>query len=73
MEHQEVKQVRLNGTWTATPANTVVDLLLSVGIDPTRGGAAVAVNGEVVLRSRWPEEVLNEGDKVEILRPVQGG
>lgn len=36
-------------------------------------GVAVAVNGEVVPRSRWAERALGDGDRVEILRAVGGG
>ena len=36
-------------------------------------GTAVARNGEVVPRSRWPETVLDADDVVEILTASQGG
>lgn len=36
-------------------------------------GVAVAVNDEVIRRSSWPERELEEGDRVEIVRAVQGG
>lgn len=36
-------------------------------------GTAVARNGEVVPRSRWPVTVLREHDVVEILTASQGG
>jgi sulfur carrier protein len=34
---------------------------------------AVAVNGEVVPRSRWTETALADGDSVEVLSAAQGG
>jgi sulfur carrier protein len=34
---------------------------------------AVAVNGEVVAREQHDSVVLNDGDRVEIVRPVGGG
>jgi sulfur carrier protein len=37
------------------------------------GGVAVAVNGDVVPRSRWTEWTLADGDAVEVLTAVQGG
>ena len=46
---------------------TVADLV------PGRRGYAVALNGEVVPRSRWPATALHEGDRVEILEAAQGG
>ena len=36
-------------------------------------GIAVAVNGEVVRRSRWESTPLADGDRVEVLTAVQGG
>ena len=36
-------------------------------------GIAVAVNGEVVRRSRWEATPLADGDQVEVLTAVQGG
>ena len=36
-------------------------------------GVAVAVNGEVVPRSRWEAVALHDGDRVEVLTAAQGG
>ena len=36
-------------------------------------GVALAVNGAVVPRSCWPEHRLRPGDKVLIVKAVQGG
>jgi sulfur carrier protein len=36
-------------------------------------GVAVAVNGEVVPRSRWAAVALHDGDRVEVLTAAQGG
>jgi sulfur carrier protein len=36
-------------------------------------GVAVAVNGEVVPRSRWAVVALHDGDRVEVLTAAQGG
>ena len=38
-----------------------------------RRGVAVAVNGEVVPRSSWPDRSLSDGDRVEVLTAAQGG
>lgn len=40
---------------------------------PNQRGVAVAVNREIVPRSRWGEARLSEGDRVEILEAAQGG
>jgi sulfur carrier protein len=36
-------------------------------------GVAVAVDGEIVPRSTWPDRTLHDGASVEILTAVQGG
>jgi thiamine biosynthesis protein ThiS len=45
--------------------------LRSLQIDPR--AVAVARNGEVVSRDRYPEVTVREGDSVEIVRMVGGG
>ncbi len=40
---------------------------------PNQRGVAVAVNREIVPRSRWGVAQLAEGDRVEILEAAQGG
>jgi sulfur carrier protein len=52
---------------------TVADALAHVGRDPESRGTAVARNGEVVSRRRWGNEILSEGDRLEVLTAVQGG
>ncbi|MBV9566332.1 MAG: sulfur carrier protein ThiS [Bradyrhizobium sp.] len=34
---------------------------------------AIAVNYDVVPKSRWAETALNSGDEIEIITPRQGG
>ncbi len=36
-------------------------------------GIAIAVNGRVVRRAAWAETAINEGDRIEIVRAMQGG
>jgi len=36
-------------------------------------GFAIALNGAVVRRDAWADTALNEGDRVEIIRAMQGG
>jgi sulfur carrier protein len=40
---------------------------------PGPEGFAIAVNGEVAPRSQWAATELNEGDRIEIIRAMQGG
>ena len=64
--------VNVNGTTRrVSPGTTLSELLLTLG---RRGeGTAIALNEEVVIRSRWPETELHEGDRVEVLTAAQGG
>ncbi len=65
--------VIVNGSARAVDEGaTVEDLVRRVAGDRTRS-LAVAVNGEVVRRDRWPETPLDEQDRVEILGAMQGG
>ena len=52
---------------------TVADAVDASGAPESRDGVAVAVDGEVVPRSRWDDRPLAEGDQVEVLQAVQGG
>ena len=49
----------------------VLDALGALGLPPT--GVAVAVDGEVVPRTRWADAALADGARVEVLTAVQGG
>ena len=50
---------------------TVADYLRSLGLD--RRFIAVARNGDVVDREEFDRVTLQEGDRVEVVRPVGGG
>ena len=63
----------LNGETKHLLAKSVNELLLQEGIDPTARGNAVAINDIIALKDSWNETVLNDGDKVEIVKSFQGG
>jgi sulfur carrier protein len=52
---------------------TVAALLAELGIAAAGRGVAVAVDGEVVPRARWPERALPDGCRVEVVTAMQGG
>lgn len=52
---------------------TVTDAIDAAGAPESRAGVAVAVDGEVVPRSRWTDHALADGQQVEVLQAVQGG
>lgn len=66
--------VVLNGEPRELPAGTTLAQAVDLsGAPPSRDGVAAAVNGEVVPRSSWEGQVLEEGQHVEVLQAVQGG
>lgn len=53
--------------------STVVDALAAAGHAGAGFGIAIALNGEVVVRSEWARTRLSHGDRLEILVAAQGG
>ena len=56
---------------TLLPPCSVADLLIALEMSGQR--VAVAVNREIVVRSRYTEAELANGDRIEILEAVGGG
>ncbi len=54
-------------------ASRVSELLVALELPSEGRGIAIAVNDCIVSRSRWQEHQLRDGDRVEIVRAVQGG
>lgn len=65
--------IRVNGESRTTSAETLEALLRELGLDPARKGLAIALNGSVAPRRRWPEIALRANDEIEIVRPARGG
>jgi sulfur carrier protein len=64
----------VNGEPRRLPADaTVASVIELLDVSPGARGVAVAVDGEVVARSRWTETHLHEGSTVEVLAAIQGG
>jgi len=67
-------QITLNGERASVPSGaTIRDILSMLDLDTARKGVAVAVNAEVVPRSDWGTVKLGAGDRVDVIRPIQGG
>ncbi|HEX8551142.1 MAG TPA: sulfur carrier protein ThiS [Abditibacteriaceae bacterium] len=64
-------RITLNGEPHETAARTLDDLAREQNA-PARG-VAIAYNGAVVRRADWPQKLLAEDDRIEIIRAVQGG
>jgi sulfur carrier protein len=66
--------IAVNGEERPLPDDsTIRALLLDLDVEPGEKGVAVAVNGEVVPRQEWSSKGLTAGDRVELVRAVQGG
>jgi sulfur carrier protein len=55
------------------PGATVASVVELLDVAPEARGVAVAVDGEVVSRSRWSETEVREGSRVEVVAAIQGG
>ncbi|HEY7151887.1 MAG TPA: sulfur carrier protein ThiS [Solirubrobacterales bacterium] len=67
-------KVELNGAVLVLPAGATVAVAIEAsGVTSEQRGVAVAVDGEVVPRSRWEVTRLREGQRIEVLAAIQGG
>lgn len=65
-------QLLVNGDTMELPAGTTVaQLIAHLGLAGRR--VAVEVNEDIVPRSRHAEQVLREGDRVEVVHAIGGG
>ena len=62
--------INLNGKTTQFDGQTVADL---INTHSPAHPFAVAVNTEFVPKPRYTEHALQEGDLIDIVRPVVGG
>lgn len=70
---QTITPIRINGQDRETSGGTLTAVLREMGFDPSRHGIAVARNGAVVPRQRWPETRIAEGDELDVIGAMQGG
>lgn len=63
---------RINGRERRLAAgSTISDLVAELGVDPRT--VAVERNGEIAPRASWGTTPVADGDRLEIVRFVQGG
>jgi len=65
--------INVNGKDRQPEDYALASIMAADGIDPQARGIAVALNGMVLPRARWVDTVLSPGDKVEIVKVLQGG
>jgi sulfur carrier protein len=64
--------VELNGTLHELAPETTLLALIERHAGTTRG-SAVVVDGTVVPRADWPTTSIRDGQRIELIRAVQGG
>jgi len=65
--------ITVNGAARRSRAGSLAELLEEEGLDPSRRGIAIALDGSVVARGAWADTGLAEGSVVEIVKPAAGG
>ncbi|MGB1360566.1 MAG: sulfur carrier protein ThiS [Alphaproteobacteria bacterium] len=63
----------INGEQLNSTKQTLADILMEQGISIDTKGVAVALNEQVITKSKWNETNLNDNDVIEIVKPFQGG
>ena len=64
-------RVTINGEQREIASSHVDALLSELDFEGTH--FAIALNFDVLPRSRWAETILKAGDEIEIITPRQGG
>jgi sulfur carrier protein len=56
-----------------TAGATVATVIELLDVAPDARGVAVAIDGEVVARSRWAQAEVRDGALIEVVAAIQGG
>jgi len=64
-------KILVNGAWRELKAGELAGVLEELGYGDS--AVSTAVNGEFVPRTSRPATALADGDRVEVLAPMQGG
>ena len=62
----------MNGERIAAEASTLQTLLLARGYK-LESAFACAINSTFVPRPQWPERLIENGDRIDIVTPITGG
>jgi len=72
MNNLNVAKIQLNGVpYEINDGTNLNELLNKLKIQKNK--VAIEVNGEIVEKSKYPNLILNKGDKVEIVKFIGGG
>jgi thiamine biosynthesis protein ThiS len=71
-KQEQIIHIHVNGELRQIVADaTIATLIAQLGLAQER--LAIELNLDILPRPRWPETVLQEGDKLEIVHFVGGG
>ena len=65
-------ELSMNGERIGAEASTLQTLLLARGYK-LESAFACAINNTFVPRPLWPERLLADGDRIDIVTPITGG
>ena len=72
MNNLNVAKIQLNGdSYEINNGTNLNELLNKLKIQKNK--VAIEVNGEIVEKNKYPNLILNKGDKVEIVKFIGGG
>ena len=72
MNNLNVAKIQLNGNpYEVNDGTNLNELLNKLKIQKNK--VAIEVNGEIVEKNKYPNLILNKGDKVEIVQFIGGG
>ena len=72
MNNLNVAKIQLNGnSYEINNGTNLNELLNKLKIQKNK--IAIEVNGEIVEKTKYPNLILNKGDKVEIVKFIGGG
>jgi len=68
-----IKKLKINGSNLSIKSHTILNMLKEIRVNSKNNNVAVAVNYEVVQKSKWTDYKIKSGDIIEIVRPLKGG
>jgi len=72
MTFEQLTNIQLNGELLQlTQVDTVAALLEQQSL--SNGRIVVVLNDEIVPKSRWNQQTINDGDLIDIMSPISGG
>jgi len=72
MNNLNVAKIQLNGdSYEINNGTNLNELLNKLKIQKNK--VAIEVNGEIIEKNKYPNLILNKGDKVEIVKFIGGG